>query len=189
MLTAHRLLAAYRAGYFPMAESRTGPISWHSPDPRATIPLESFHIARSLRRTVRRGDFEIRVDTAFSDVIVACADREDTWISGEIVRAYEELHRLGHGHSVESWSNGVLVGGLYGIAIGGAFFGESMFSRKADASKVALVHLVRRLRERAFVLLDAQYTNPYLEQFGVREITRAEYLLQLQRAIMLDVRF
>jgi leucyl/phenylalanyl-tRNA--protein transferase len=172
-----------------MAENRTGPISWHSPDPRAIIPLETFHMSRSLRRTLKSGVFDIRFDTSFREVILACADREETWISEAIVEAYTELHRLGHGHSVESWSNGVLVGGLYGISIGGAFFGESMFTRATDASKVALVQLVRRLREQGYVLLDAQFSNPHLKQFAVSEITRAEYLLLLNRALLLNVRF
>lgn len=182
-LTPELLLSAYRRGYFPMADGRTGPIAWYSPDPRAIIPLDSFHVPRSLRRMVTRGDFEIRTDTAFRDVIVACGEREETWISPEIVEAYVALSLLGYGHSVEAWKQGELAGGLYGIAIGGAFFGESMFSRVSGASKVALVHLVRHLVARGFLLLDSQFTNPHLVQFGVREITRKDYLRVLELAL------
>jgi leucyl/phenylalanyl-tRNA---protein transferase len=188
-LTPELLLNAYRRGFFPMADGRTGPIAWYSPDPRAIIPLDSFHVPRSLRRMVARGDFEIRTDTVFRDVIVACGEREETWISPEIVEAYVALSVLGYGHSVEAWKQGVLAGGLYGIAIGGAFFGESMFSRVSGASKVALVHLVRHLVSRGFLLLDSQFTNPHLVQFGVREITQEVYLRVLGRALREDARF
>jgi leucyl/phenylalanyl-tRNA---protein transferase len=182
-LTPELLLSAYRRGYFPMADGRTGPIAWYSPDPRAIIPLDSFHVPRSLRRMVTRGNYEIRTDTSFRDVIVACGEREETWISPEIVEAYVALSLLGYGHSVEVWQQGALAGGLYGIAIGGAFFGESMFSRVSGASKVALVHLVRHLVSRGFLLLDSQFTNPHLVQFGVREITRRDYLRVLELAL------
>jgi leucyl/phenylalanyl-tRNA--protein transferase len=188
-LTTELLLRAYRRGLFPMADGRTGPIAWYSPDPRAIFPLDSFHVPRSVRRMVARGDFEIRTDTAFRDVIVACGEREETWISAEIVEAYVALSALGYGHSVEAWKQGVLAGGLYGIAIGGAFFGESMFSRVSGASKVALVHLVRHLVSRGFLLLDSQFTNPHLVQFGVREITREDYLRVLERALGEKTRF
>lgn len=188
-LTPALLVRAYRAGFFPMADSRQGRIRWYSPDPRAVIPLETFHVPRSLQRTIRRGRFEVRVNTAFEDVIRACADRPETWISGEIIRAYEALHALGLAHSVETWREGRLVGGLYGVALGGAFFGESMFSRETDASKVALVALVERLRERGFVLLDTQFLTPHLARFGAVEIPRAEYLRRLDEALPLDCRF
>jgi leucyl/phenylalanyl-tRNA---protein transferase len=141
-LTPDLILRAYRLGFFPMADSRDGPISWHSPDPRGIIPLETFHVARSLRRVCRRGEFDVRINTAFESVIRACGGRTDTWISEEIVDAYTELHRLGDAHSVEAWSGHQLVGGLYGISLGGAFFGESMFSFVPEASKVTLVTLV-----------------------------------------------
>ena len=140
-------------------------------------------VARSLRQTLRKGTFEIRLNTAFGDVIRACAERTDTWISGEIVQAYTQLHQEGHAHSVESWREGTLAGGLYGVAINGAFFGESMFARASDASKAALVSLVQRLRERNFLLLDTQLLNPHMESLGAREIPRAEYLPLLQLAL------
>ena len=188
-LTPELLLAAYREGYFPMAESRSGPIGWFSPDPRAIIPLDAFHVPRSLRRLVARGEFVIRMDSVFREVIAACAERTDTWISQEIVEAYAALHDLGYAHSVEAWKNETLAGGLYGVSIGGAFFGESMFTRASGASKVALVHLVRHLVSRGYLLLDAQFTNPHLVQFGVREITRKAYLLMLRRAVQSEVTF
>ncbi len=188
-LTPALLVRAYCAGFFPMADSRRGRIRWYSPDPRAVIPLEAFHVPHSLRRTIRRGRFAVRVNTAFGAVIRACADRPETWISDEIVCAYEALHTLGLAHSVETWRDGRLVGGLYGVALGGAFFGESMFSRETDASKVALVALVERLRERGFVLLDTQFLTPHLARFGAVEIPRAEYLRRLDEALRLERRF
>ncbi len=188
-LTPDLLVRAYCAGFFPMADSRRGRIRWYSPDPRAVIPLESFHVPRSLRRTIRRGLFDVRVNTAFRAVIRACAERPETWISDEIVRAYEALHALGLAHSVETWQGERLVGGLYGVALGGAFFGESMFSRVTDASKVALVALVERLRARGFTLLDTQFLTPHLARFGAVEIPRGEYLRRLAAALRLECRF
>jgi len=182
------VLDAYRAGFFPMATDRDGPITWHSPDPRAIIPLRSFHVPRSLRQTLRKRIFTIRVDASFEQVIRACAEREETWISEEIVRTYLGLWEKGFGHSVEAWKDGVLAGGLYGVAIGGAFFGESMFSRIPNASKVALVALVQLLRQGGFALLDAQYLTPHLEQFGTAEISRMEYLTLLEEALAADAR-
>jgi leucyl/phenylalanyl-tRNA--protein transferase len=172
-----------------MAASRSGPIAWYSPDPRAVIPLGEFRISRSLRQTMRRNVFEIRVDTDCDTVIRCCAEREETWISDEIVHVYGELHRCGYVHSVESWYRGNLVGGLYGVAIRGAFFGESMFSKMTDASKVALVHLVGRLKERKFTLLDTQYINDHVRQFGAVEISRDEYLLLLESALRVEAHF
>jgi leucyl/phenylalanyl-tRNA---protein transferase len=188
-LTPRVLLSAYRMAVFPMADSRTGEISWYSPDPRAIIPLDTFSVPRSVRRLVKQGVFETRINTAFVDVMSACADREETWISRSIIDAYVALHRLGHAHSVEVWSEGMLAGGLYGVAIGGAFFGESMFSRKTGASKVALVSLVTHLREKRFELLDTQYTNSLLEQFGTIEIPRDDYCARLARAITVETTF
>ncbi len=188
-LTPALLVRAYCAGFFPMADARHGRIRWYSPDPRAVIPLDAFHVPRSLRRTIRRGLFAVQVNTGFGEVIRACADRPETWISDEIVRAYEALHALGLAHSVETWQEGRLVGGLYGVALGGAFFGESMFSRVTDASKVALVALVERLRARGFVLLDTQFLTPHLARFGAVEIPRAEYLRRLDEALRLERRF
>lgn len=182
------LILAYRHGFFPMADSMTGAISWYCPDPRAIIPL-SFKPSRSLRRVVRKGVFQCTLDTAFSGVIGRCARRADTWISEEIIHAYIQLHTMGFAHSVESWSEGALVGGLYGVAIGGAFFGESMFSKAPDASKVAFVHLVEHLMGRGFVLLDSQFINEHVKQFGAIEISRASYMEKLAEAVSLDVTF
>jgi len=183
------LIAAYRGGMFPMAMDNRGEIGWFSPDPRGVIPLEEFHVPHGLKRRLRRNPFEIKVDTAFSGVMRGCAHRETTWISEEILVSYEKLYELGYAHSVETWLDGELVGGLYGIAIGGAFFGESMFSRATDASKVALVALVERLRERGFQLLDTQWTTEHLSRFGCCEIPRYEYLRQLNRALLVSTSF
>lgn len=188
-LTAELLVQAYSAGVFPMADDRDGPIRWYAPDPRAVIPLDDFHAPRSLRQTVARGVFALAVNEDFPAVIAACAEREETWISAEVARAYTELHRLGLAHSVECRQDGQLVGGLYGVALGGAFFGESMFSRVTDASKVALVALVERLNGRGFTLLDTQYQTPHLARFGTIEIARAEYERRLASALMLERRF
>ena len=177
------LLYSYCNGIFPMAESRDGPLYWYSPDPRAILPLEGFRISRSLRQVLKKNLFDIRVNTSFENVIRACADREDTWISEQIVQSYLELHRLGYANSVESWKGGRLIGGLYGIAIGAAFFGESMFHLERDASKAALVFLVARLRERDFELLDTQFINPHLAQFGAIVIPKDKYLERLKQAI------
>lgn len=188
-LTPELLVRAYCMGMFPMADARRGRIRWYAPDPRAIIPLETFHVPRSLQRTVRRGTFEVRVNTAFGAVIHACAARRETWISTGIERAYGELHALGLAHSVESWQNGELAGALYGVALGGAFFGESMFTRVRDASKVALAALVERLRARGFVLLDTQFLTEHLARFGAVEIPRDDYLLRLAAALRLERRF
>lgn len=186
-LTPEVLLAAYRSGIFPMGDDVTGAVRWYAPDPRGVLPLEAFHVPRTLGRTVRQAPFDVAADRDFEAVIRACAARERTWITEEVMAAYGALHRRGHAHSVECWQGGRLVGGLYGVSLGGAFFGESMFHRVTDASKVALVHLVRRLRRRGFVLLDTQYTTPHLERFGVVEIPRAAYERRLARALALDV--
>jgi leucyl/phenylalanyl-tRNA---protein transferase len=183
------LIAAYRGGMFPMAMDNRGEIGWFSPDPRGVIPLDEFHIPHGLRRTLRRNSFEVRVDSDFSAVMRGCAARKTTWISHEIVTSYEKLFELGYAHSVETWRDGELVGGLYGVSIGGAFFGESMFSRATDASKVALVALIERLRERNFLLLDTQWTTEHLNRFGCREIPRYEYLRQLNRALLVTTTF
>ncbi|GMV97228.1 MAG: leucyl/phenylalanyl-tRNA--protein transferase [Phycisphaerae bacterium] len=187
-LTPDVLVAAYSQGVFPMDVE--GRICWFSPDPRTIIPLESFHVARSLGRVCRRGVFEVRVNTAFREVMLGCADRaEGTWISEEILEAYGELHRLGLAHSVETWQDGELAGGVYGVALGGAFFGESMFHRRTDASKVALVALVERLKARGYVLFDVQYTTAHLKRFGAVEIPRRLYLKRLAGALALPVTF
>ncbi len=188
-LSPEFVLMAYRSGYFPMADPRTGAIAWYSPDPRAIIPLEQLRISRSLRRTIRRGAFEVRMDTAFSDVITACAKRSETWISQEIIDAYTRLFKGGVAHSVEAYANGELAGGLYGVSLRGAFFGESMFSRVTDASKVALVALVERLRARNFRLLDSQFLNDHIRSLGGVEIPRAEYLVRLAEALTVNTTF
>ncbi len=172
-----------------MADPKTGEIGWYSPDPRAIFDLGKFRVSRSLRQTVKKGTYEIRINQGFEKVMKGCSGRSETWISEEIIRSYIRLHELGFAHSVESWKNGVLAGGLYGVAIGGAFFGESMFSLARDASKVALVALVQRLNERGYALLDTQYTTPHLTQFGVTEISRERYLEKLQRAVALTCSF
>jgi leucyl/phenylalanyl-tRNA--protein transferase len=182
-LTTGLLLRAYAEGFFPMAEPRDGPVGWYSPDPRAIIPLDAFRVSRSLKRTVGRGTYEVTTDLDFPAVILACSEREETWISSQIRDAYTRLWKDGHAHSVEARAGGVLAGGLYGVALGGAFFGESMFSRRTDASKTALVHLVRILRAAGFTLLDAQFMTPHLARFGAVEIPRDAYLRLLSRAL------
>jgi leucyl/phenylalanyl-tRNA---protein transferase len=177
------LLRAYCSGYFPMADSREGEIQWYSPDPRAIFDLREFHIPRSLRPTVRQQRFEITINREFEGVMRHCAEREETWISEAVIQSYVELFRLGFAHSVETRKDDRLVGGLYGVSIAGAFFGESMFSRERDASKVALVHLVNRLNERGFELLDTQFLTPHLSRFGAKEISRTEYLERLASAL------
>jgi leucyl/phenylalanyl-tRNA--protein transferase len=188
MIDPELLVQGYRLGVFPMA-MENGAIEWFSPDPRAILPLEDFHVPHALRGLLRKKIFETKIDTAFSDVIEACAKREDTWINREIIESYIRLHELGYAHSVEAWTNGKLAGGLYGVAIGGAFFGESMFHRVTDASKIALVALVEYLRARKFALLDTQWLTPHLQQFGGIEISRNHYLRLLQRAAELPRKF
>jgi len=187
--TAEDLIAFYRRGAFPMANGRSSDsLSLVDPLWRGVFPLDRFHVPRRLARTVRQDRFEVRIDTAFAAVVAACAetggkDREDTWINAEIERVYGELHVRGNAHSVETWREGALVGGLYGVSIGAAFFGESMFSRETDASKVALVHLVGRLIAGGYRLLDAQFHTDHLAQFGLEEISRGEYQTLLGAAL------
>jgi leucyl/phenylalanyl-tRNA---protein transferase len=215
-LSPSLLVRAYAQGLFPMARGPRGPIDWYSPDPRAVLPLsppEAFHISHSLRQRVKRGAFLVTFDRAFERVIRACAQprpyEKSTWINGEIIRAYCGLHGRGLAHSVEVWTapppdgaplaggapspaeeqGCVLAGGLYGVALGGAFFGESMFSRATDASKVCLVHLVEHLRQRGYVLLDTQISNAHMAQFGVVEIPRADYLRRLAGALELPAQW
>jgi len=187
-LTPEILLRAYAEGLFPMAERRGDPtLYWVSPEKRGIIPLDSFHVPHRLARTARSGSFTVTADLAFTEVMLACAapapDRPETWINDEILRLYTALHAGGHGHSIECWQDGELAGGLYGIQLGAAFFGESMFSRRRDASKVALVHLVEGLRRGGFVLLDTQFVTGHLAQFGAIEIPRAQYLAKLADAL------
>ena len=183
------LLRAYALGWFPMGTGRRSRIEWFSPDPRGILPLDTFHIPARLKRVVSQGRFEVRINASFEAVMRACADREETWITDDIIGSYVTLHRLGFAHSVETWQGGALVGGLYGVALGGAFFGESMFHTVTDASRVALVSLVERLRTRGFTLLDTQWVTPHLAQFGGIEIGRAEYLERLAAALPLPCRF
>ncbi|OFW10791.1 MAG: leucyl/phenylalanyl-tRNA--protein transferase [Acidobacteria bacterium RIFCSPLOWO2_02_FULL_67_36] len=193
MIPIDVLVGAYARGWFPMAVE-DGEIRWYSPDPRGIIPLDLFHVPRRLARVIRSGAFDIHVDRDFEAVIRGCAgaerDRLDpgTWISEEIIESYCALHRAGVAHSVEAWRGDRLAGGLYGVAIGGAFFGESMFHRVADASKVALAALVERLRGRGFRLLDTQWVTEHLEQFGAIEISRRKYLKLLEESVGLDCR-
>jgi leucyl/phenylalanyl-tRNA--protein transferase len=188
MIPAPFLLEAYRTGIFPMG-NREGGIDWYSPHRRGIIPLDTFHVPRRLARVIRRGRFAITFDTAFTDVIAACAALEDSWISDEIRESYVNLFTLGFAHSVEAWQGERLVGGLYGVNLRGAFFGESMFHHVTDASKVALVALVDRLRARGYLLLDTQWTTSHLERFGAIEIPRAQYLRKLRESMKLDCRF
>lgn len=187
-LDPNLLLRAYTVGVFPMADSRDAPtVYWVEPRTRAILPLESFHLSRSLRRTLLRARFETTVNRAFGRIVALCAeaahDRPDTWINVQIERAVAELHHRGHAHSIETWYDGELVGGLYGIAIGRAFFGESMVSRATDASKVALAHLVARLRAGGFTLLDCQFQTDHLASLGAVEIERAAYMALLDAAV------
>jgi leucyl/phenylalanyl-tRNA---protein transferase len=192
-LTPDILIAGYCQGLFPMADD-DGTISWYDPHPRAIIPLDAFHVPKRLGRRVRNGGFEIRVDYDFHAIMAACAEprpgHDGTWIAPQMIDAYVALHDLGFAHSVETWRDGRLVGGLYGVAIRGLFAGESMFSRATDASKVALVHLVERLRRGGFTLLDSQYiVGTHMLQFGTVEIPRAEYKRRLRDALMVETAF
>jgi leucyl/phenylalanyl-tRNA--protein transferase len=188
------MLRAYRHGLFPMAETRNGDrLYWLDPEKRGVLPLEGFHLPRRLARTVLSSAFEVTVDQDFAGTIAGCAERapgrDDTWINVQIESLFSELHHLGHAHSVESRQDGHLVGGLYGVAIGGVFFGESMFSAARDASKVALVHLVARLRLGGFRLLDTQFVTTHLAQFGAVELAREEYKIQLTQALTAPAHF
>lgn len=189
-LTPQLLLETYRAGIFPMADPDTDHIHWFCPDPRAIIDLDAFHIPQTLAQTVRQRRFEVRIDTAFEQVIRACADRpEDSWISPDIIDVYHTLHRMGIAHSVEAWQGDTLAGGLYGVAIGGAFFGESMFHRITDAGKVALVALIDRMHQRNYQLLDIQFITPHLARFGATEIARGAFLANLEHALTANCTF
>ena len=191
MLNTESLLKGYRNGIFPMAINARGDIAWFAPDPRAVIPLdERFHVPHSLQRTLKQKKFDVTFDREFPRVIRACAKTHgDTWISREIVESYCLLHAEGHAHSVETWVDGELTGGLYGVHVGGAFFGESMFHHATDASKVALVALVERLRSRGFALLDTQWMTPHLERFGTMLLSKRDYHKRLEAALKLAAEF
>jgi leucyl/phenylalanyl-tRNA---protein transferase len=186
-LTPQTLLNAYGQGYFPMADPDDGKVYWYDPDPRTIMPLDDFHVSRRLQRTIRQGKFEIRVDTHFQRVMELCAEprttQDKTWINPELIRLYTVLHYYGYAHSVETWQQGKLVGGVYGVNIGGLFAGESMFSRVRDASKVALVALVEMLKAKGFTLFDVQFTTEHLKTFGSQEISRDAYKQRLELAL------
>ncbi|QLL42467.1 leucyl/phenylalanyl-tRNA--protein transferase [Sulfitobacter pontiacus] len=184
-LTPELLLHGYSIGIFPMAEHRDDPeIFWVDPRRRGVFPLDGFHISRSLARAMRRTRFTITTNTAFNDVVTGCADRADTWINAEIFSLYAQLHALGHAHALEVWEDDMLVGGVYGVTLGRAFFGESMFSRRDNASKIALACLVDRLNRGGFTLFDTQFLTPHLASLGAQEITRAAYHTRLEMALM-----
>jgi leucyl/phenylalanyl-tRNA--protein transferase len=189
-LRPDRLLTAYRRGVFPWYDDST-PILWWSPDPRAIFEIGGMHVSRSLRRTIRAGGITLTINRDFAGVLRGCADRpgDGNWITTEMLAAYETLHRMGHAHSVEAWRDGVLAGGIYGVAIGGFFAGESMFSRVRDASKVALAFLMDHLQGQGFRLFDIQFLNPHTERLGAIEISREEYLKRLSEALRTPVTF
>jgi leucyl/phenylalanyl-tRNA--protein transferase len=190
-ITPEILLRAYAAGMFPMAESADDPeVYWVQPKIRGIIPLDEFHISKSLKKKLRQKPFDITINKAFDKVMEFCAeataDRPTTWINPLILTIYKELHRMGYTHSVEAWEGEELVGGLYGVSLGSAFFGESMFSRRTDASKICLVHLVERLKERKFTLLDTQFTTDHLKTFGALDIPRKDYEKLLEKAMQAE---
>jgi leucyl/phenylalanyl-tRNA--protein transferase len=183
------LLEAYQRGIFPWYDEAS-PILWWSPDPRAILELDSLHVPRRLQRTIRSKHFTVTINRAFGEVICGCADRpEGTWLSQDMMAAYQALHRLGHAHSVEAWTGGKLAGGIYGVAIRGLFAGESMFTRRRDGSKVALVHLVQHLRERGYQLFDIQMCTAHTARLGAIEIPRTEYLARLRNALSCQATF
>lgn len=189
-LTPTLLLRAYAMGVFPMAESRTDPeVFWVDPRRRGILPLNGFHISRSLARRIRRGGLTVTLDAAFSETVAACAARAETWINDTIFGLYAELFALGHAHSVEVWDAGRQIGGVYGVALGGAFFGESMFSRATDGSKVALAYLVTHLRRQGYALFDTQFITPHLRSLGGEEISRADYHRRLAEALRISPDF
>lgn len=189
-LSPELLLSGYAQGVFPMAQSRDDPrLYWFDPELRGIIPLNNFHISRSLARVILRRTFTISTNTAFSAVVEGCAAREDTWINGQLFALYDVLHRAGFAHSLEVWQDGMLAGGVFGIALGGAFFGESMFSARTNASKVALTYLVDRLRQAGFTLCDTQYLTPHLASLGGIEIPRADYRARLAEALTVNADF
>ncbi|MBX9571293.1 MAG: leucyl/phenylalanyl-tRNA--protein transferase [Candidatus Obscuribacterales bacterium] len=190
-MTPDLIVKAYSMGVFPMGDSAhpNAPVRWYAPDPRCILDIENFHTPKRLARTYRQGKFECRVNSAWSNVLRLCAARDSTWITEDIYRVYTELHRQGLAHSVEVYSEGKLAGGLYGVSLGGAFMGESMFHIVTDASKIALIFLVERMKERGFTLLDCQFMTEHLSKFGAINIPQSEYMARLQHALELDVKF
>lgn len=183
-ITPALVLRAYAAGVFPMADhAGADEVYWVDPRKRGILPLDGFHLSRSLRKRLHRQDFRVRIDTAFDTVLDACADRPETWINAQVRDLFSSLHRMGHAHSIEVWQGEELIGGVYGLRLGAAFFGESMFSRQRDGSKIALAYLVARLKAGKFLLLDTQFTTPHLESLGARLVPRAHYHQLLERAI------
>jgi leucyl/phenylalanyl-tRNA---protein transferase len=182
LLKPENMIRLYASGAFPMADAKTGSINWYLPDVRTIIPLDNFNIPRSAKKSIEDKNFEIRIDTDFERVLEGCADRESTWISEELKAAYRRLKKLGYIHTVETWKNGKLVGGLYGVTFRGAFFGESMFSKVSQASKAALVALLKHLKEKEFVLLDVQYMTEHLKMFGAVEISFEDYTKLLHKS-------
>jgi leucyl/phenylalanyl-tRNA---protein transferase len=183
------LISAYRQGYFPMAEEETGKIYWHNPDPRAIIPLEQIKVPRSLKQFLKKNTIEFRVDSDFEYTVRKCADRDETWINDEMINAYIDFHNLGFAHSVETYLNGEIVGGLYGVTLGGAFFGESMFSDITNASKGAFYYLAFRLIDRGYTLLDSQYMNEFTQSLGAINISKRLYMKLLKKALILPCSF
>jgi len=182
LLKPDNMLRLYASGAFPMANDKTGTINWYMPDVRTIIPLDNYNIPRSARKAIENINFEIKFDTDFTSVIMGCSDREKTWLSPDLIAAYKRLRKRGHVHTVETWLNGELVGGLFGVTFRGAFFGESMFSRVSEASKAALIGLINHLIEKGYLLLDVQYLTEHLQMFGAIEITFDEYTKLLHSA-------
>lgn len=189
IIPVNLLLEAYKQGFFPMAEGRHGPIYWHFPHRRAIIPLDNVKVHKSVKQTIRRDELTFKINSNFNEVIRKCSDREDCWINGSIIKSYENMHSCGYAHSIETYKSGRLVGGLYGVAIGGAFFGESMFSELTNASKAAFFFLCHHLISKGFVLLDSQYINSHTRLLGAIEISSSAYQKLLKRAIRLPVNF
>lgn len=188
-LSPEDVLYAYRMGYFPMADSFDGKIYWHSPDPRAVFPFNRLKMPRSVAKFIQQESINFTINNCFDKVILACSQRDETWISKEIIYLYNEIHRMGFAHSIETWHEDKLVGGLYGVSINGAFFGESMFNSIPNASKAAFYYLVEILRKRGFLLLDSQYLNDHTSLLGAIEISKADYMALLDRALKIPVKF
>ncbi|MEM6479569.1 MAG: leucyl/phenylalanyl-tRNA--protein transferase [Pseudomonadota bacterium] len=190
LLTPELLLRAYQIGIFPMSEARhSATLFWVDPERRGVIPLEGLHISRSLRRAVRKGDYDVRINAGFAEVLDGCASRPETWINDELRSLYLELHARGCAHSMEIWAEGRIIGGIFGVAIGGAFFGESMFSGRVNGSKIAMVYLVDRLRSAGFQLFDTQFITAHLASLGAIEIARSQYRRKLEAALVAEARF